>query len=137
MYQIFIQLNRALELGFKLTSSGNFDAVHFGNSGSEANEAAIKYARLYSKRTKGEGKYKILAFNNAFHGRTLGALSCTPTAKYQEAFEPLLPGVEFCDFNDEEALEAILSGDFAAVIHGTLTGRRRTECNDRRVSQKN
>ena len=112
----------SLELGFKLTSSGNFDAVHFGNSGSEANEAALKYARLYSKRVKGDGKFKILAFNNAFHGRTLGALSCTPTEKYQKPFEPLLPGVEFCDYNDEAALETKLTGDFAAVIVEPVQG---------------
>ncbi len=112
----------SLELGFKLTSSGNFDAVHFGNSGSEANEAAIKYARLYSKRTKGDGKYKILAFSNAFHGRTLGALSCTPTAKYQDPFAPLLPGVEFCSFNDESELETKLTEDFAAVIVEPVQG---------------
>ncbi|MBI9106114.1 MAG: acetylornithine/succinylornithine family transaminase [Spirochaetales bacterium] len=112
----------SLELGFKLISSGNFDAVHFGNSGSEANEAAIKYARLYSKRIKGDGKYKILAFTNAFHGRTLGALSCTPTEKYQEPFGPLLPGVEFSDFNDVEALEKVLSPDFAAVIVEPVQG---------------
>lgn len=111
-----------LELGFKLTSSGNFDAVHFGNSGSEANEAAIKYARLYSKRVKGKGKHKILAFNNAFHGRTLGALSCTPTEKYQKPFEPLLPGVEFADFNDPEQLEKTLTADFAAVIVEPVQG---------------
>ena len=111
-----------LELGFKLTSSGNFDAVHFGNSGSEANEAALKYARLYSLRTKGEGKHKILAFNNAFHGRTMGALSCTPTEKYQKPFAPLVPGVEFCDYNDEAALESVLSSDFAAVIVEAVQG---------------
>ncbi|MDC7228085.1 MAG: aspartate aminotransferase family protein [Spirochaetales bacterium] len=111
-----------LELGFKLTSSGNFDAVHFGNSGSEANEAAIKYARLYSFRKKGEGKHKILAFNNAFHGRTMGALSCTPTEKYQKPFGPLIPGVEFCDFNDEAAVESILSDEFAAVIVEPVQG---------------
>ena len=111
-----------LELGFKLTSSGNFDAVHFGNSGSEANEAAIKYARLYSKRTKGDGNYKLLAFSNAFHGRTLGALSCTPTPKYQQPFEPLVPGVEFCEYNNEAQLEKILDGSFAAVIVEPVQG---------------
>jgi len=111
-----------LELGFKLISSGNFDAVHFGNSGSEANEAAIKYARLYSLRTKGVGNHKILAFNNAFHGRTLGSLSCTPTEKYQAPFAPLVPGVEFCDYNDAKALEAVLDGSFAAVIVEPVQG---------------
>ena len=89
----------AIELGFKLTSSGNFDAVHFGNSGSEANEAALKYARLYSKRRKGEG-----------------------TAKYQEPFEPLVPGVEFCAYNNAEELEAKLGPDFAAVIVEPVQG---------------
>jgi acetylornithine/N-succinyldiaminopimelate aminotransferase len=112
----------SLELGFKLISSGNFDAVHLGNSGSEANESAIKYARLYSKRIKGDGNYKILAFNNAFHGRTLGALSCTPTGKYQKPFEPLLPGVEFSDFNNIEKLEQVLTSDFAAVIVEPVQG---------------
>ena len=111
-----------LELGFKLTSSGDFDAVHFGNSGSEANEAAIKYARLYAKRTAGDHKFKILAFNNAFHGRTLGALSCTPTEKYQKPFEPLLPGVEFSDYNDADGLEKVLTKDFAAVIVEPVQG---------------
>ena len=111
-----------LELGFKLTSSGNFEAVHFGNSGSEANEAAIKYARLYAKRTAGDGKYKILAFKNAFHGRTLGALSCTPTTKYQDPFGPLVPGVEFCGYNDTAELEAKLDGSFAAVIVEPVQG---------------
>ncbi|MDC7126182.1 MAG: aspartate aminotransferase family protein [Spirochaetales bacterium] len=111
-----------LELGFKLTSSGNFDAVHFGNSGSEANEAALKYARLYSQRTKGEGKHKILAFKNAFHGRTMGALSCTPTEKYQAPFAPLMPGVEFCEYNNEAELENMLTEDFAAVIVEPVQG---------------
>ncbi len=113
---------QSLELGFKLTSSGNFDAVHFGNSGSEANEAAIKYARLYAKRTSGGSKHKILAFHNSFHGRTLGALSCTPTEKYQKPFEPLLPGVEFCGYNDTAGLEKMLTEEFAAVIVEPVQG---------------
>lgn len=111
-----------LELGFKLTSTGNFDAVHFGNSGSEANEAAIKYSRLYAQRTEGKHKHKILAFSNAFHGRTLGALSCTPTEKYQAPFLPLLPGVEFCQYNNCKELKKTLTKDFAAVIVEPLQG---------------
>ncbi len=111
-----------LELGFKLTSSGNFEAVHFGNSGSEANEAAIKYARVYSLRTKGEGHHKLLSFTNAFHGRTLGALSCTPTPKYQEPFGPLVPGIETCTYNDAAELEKVLDDSFAAVIVEPVQG---------------
>ena len=69
-----------------------FSAVFFANSGTEANEAALKYARLHALRTKGAGHDRLLCFSNAFHGRTMGALSCTPNAKYQDPFLPLLPG---------------------------------------------
>ncbi|MBI9102518.1 MAG: acetylornithine/succinylornithine family transaminase [Spirochaetales bacterium] len=111
-----------LELAYKLTTAGNFAAVHFGNSGSEANEAAIKYARLYAKRTKGEGHHKILSFNNAFHGRTLGALACTPTEKYQEPFGPLMEGTLSIPFNDTAALEKTLDESFAAVFVEPVQG---------------
>lgn len=111
-----------IELAEKLISSGNFSAVHFGNSGSEANESAMKYARLYSLRTKGPDHHKILCFQNAFHGRTMGALSCTPTPKYQDPFGPLLPGVVSADFNDTNALSQILDKSFAAVIVEAIQG---------------
>ena len=109
-------------LAEKLIGLGNFDAVHFGNSGSEANEAAIKYARLYSTRKKGEGNFKILAFENGFHGRTMGSLSCTYNDAYKKPFEPLLPGVEFAPFNDVNALEEKLDSSFAAVIVEVIQG---------------
>jgi len=117
----------ALEFRQKLINSGTekgfpFTAVHFGNSGTEGNEAAIKYARLYSKRIKGEGNFKLLCFENAFHGRTLGALAVTPTAAYQEAFAPLMGGVETSPFNDVEALERKLDRSFAGVIVEVIQG---------------
>jgi acetylornithine/N-succinyldiaminopimelate aminotransferase len=112
----------AIELGERLVASGPFQAVHFGNSGTEANEAALKYARLYALRTKGEGHHKVLCFTNAFHGRTLGALACTPTAKYQDPFRPLMPGVEVAPYNDVARLEAALDGSFAAVICEVVQG---------------
>jgi len=111
-----------LELAEKLTKSGPFSAVHLGNSGTEANEAAIKYSRLYSLRTKGEGNYKILSFSNSFHGRTLGALSATPKEKYQKPFEPLIPGMEVCKYNDTEALKKQLKSSFAAVFVEVVQG---------------
>ncbi|MBN2444272.1 MAG: aspartate aminotransferase family protein [Spirochaetales bacterium] len=111
-----------VEFAGKLISSGNFSAVHFGNSGSEANESAIKYARLYSLRTKGPHHHKILCFNNAFHGRTMGALSCTPTPKYQDPFGPLIPGIVTADFNDTKGLSDILDESFAAVIVEVIQG---------------
>lgn len=112
----------SLELGHKLIGTGGFDAVHLGNSGSEANEAALKYARLYSKRTKGEGHHKILSFRNGFHGRTLGALAVTPTPKYQEPFGPLMEGCVALPYNDVAALEETLDDTFAAVMVEPVQG---------------
>ncbi|MGL1894647.1 MAG: acetylornithine/succinylornithine family transaminase [Spirochaetaceae bacterium] len=112
----------AIKLAEKLTTSGNFDAVHFGNSGTEANEAAFKYARAYSQRVKGEGNYKILSFSNAFHGRTFGTMSATPKEKYKAPFYPLVPGFETIGFNDVKALENTLDRTFAAVIIEPLQG---------------
>jgi acetylornithine/N-succinyldiaminopimelate aminotransferase len=112
----------ALALGRRMIASGPFGAVHFGNSGSEANEAALKYARLYAQRTRGKGHERFLCFENAFHGRTMGALSCTPHAKYQDPFAPLIPGVSVAPYNDAAALEKILDGTFAAVIVEVVQG---------------
>jgi acetylornithine/N-succinyldiaminopimelate aminotransferase len=111
-----------IECAKKLIAAGAFGAVHFGNSGSEANESAIKYARLYALRTKGSGHHKLLCFHNAFHGRTLGALSCTPTPKYQDPFVPLIPGVIHLDFNDCNDLKNSLDESFAAVIVEVIQG---------------
>lgn len=111
-----------LELGIKICATGNFDAVHFGNSGAEANEAALKYARLYAGKKRGPGHHKLLCFENGFHGRTLGALSVTPTSKYQAPYEPLLPGVATAPYNDPERLESLLDESFAAVIVEPIQG---------------
>ncbi len=103
-----------------------FSAVHLGNSGTEANEGALKYARIYQKRRAAAGGTpngtKFLAFENAFHGRTMGALSVTHSQVYREINEPLIPGVEFLPFNDLAALKKTLSRDFAAVIIEPIQG---------------
>jgi acetylornithine/N-succinyldiaminopimelate aminotransferase len=112
----------ALELARRLRASGDWAAVFFGNSGTEANEAALKYARMYALRTKGPDHHRILCFTGAFHGRTLGALSCTPTPKYQDPFAPLVPGVSVAPYDDEAALERALDAGFAAVIVEPVQG---------------
>lgn len=112
----------AVILAAKLTATGNFSAVHFGNSGSEANEAALKYARLYAGKKAGSEKHKIACFTNGFHGRTLGALSCTPKAKYQDPYKPLLPGVKVLPYNESDKLEQGLDGTFAGVIVEAVQG---------------
>jgi len=99
-----------------------FSSVFFGNSGTEANEAALKYARLYALRTKGPGHEKLLCFSHAFHGRTLGALSCTPAPKYQDPYQPLVPGVVVAPYNDVSALRSTLTDHFAGVIVEVIQG---------------
>ena len=118
----------ALELAGKMLSSSrdlwgrDFQAVQFLSSGSEANETALKYARLYALRKKGPGAHKLLCFTGGFHGRTFGSLSVTPNPKYQEPFEPLVPGVVTVRYNDVDALEATLDASFAGVIGEVVQG---------------
>lgn len=118
----------AVELGSRLMGfamgviPGGAAAVHFGNSGAEANEAAIKFARLYSKARYNHTRTTIVAFQNAFHGRTLGALSATPNQKYRHKFEPLVPGFTFLPFNDVKAIETQIGDDVAAIIVEPIQG---------------
>ena len=101
---------------------GYFAALHFGNSGTEANEAAIKYARVYHYRKKGEYRHKILAFENSFHGRSMGALSLTYPEKYRKPFAPLLPGAIFGRFNDPQGLEDTIDSEVGAIIIEPVQG---------------
>ncbi len=112
----------AVALAERLVRLGDFTAVHFGNSGTEANEAAIKFARLYGGRSGKKTRSKLLCFDGAFHGRTMGALSVTPSEKYQKPFEPLVPNVEVAALNDEAGLKRLDSGDFCAVIIEPVQG---------------
>lgn len=89
--------------------------VSFCNSGTEANEAALKLAR------KATGREKILAFNHSFHGRTYGSLSVTGNDQIKVGFTPMLAGVSFAEYNDDQALEQV-SSDLAAVIVEVVQG---------------
>ncbi len=113
-----------LSLARAMTSKGpfTFSSVFFGNSGTEANEAALKYARLYALRTRGPGHEKLLCFSSAFHGRTFGSLSCTPSPKYQDPYQPLVPGVVVAPYDDAEALQRTLNDGFAGVIVEVIQG---------------
>jgi acetylornithine/N-succinyldiaminopimelate aminotransferase len=88
----------------------------FCNSGAEAIEAAIKYAR------KATGKTRIVALENSFHGRTLGALSVTGQPQKRAAFEPLLPGVTFAKLNDSGSLAAAVDDDTACILVEPVQG---------------
>lgn len=95
-------------LADKLVSVSGMHNCFFSNSGAEANEAAIKIARLFGK-TKGIEQAQIIVMENAFHGRTLATLSATASRKVQAGFEPLVPGFIRVPFNDIQAIQAIAS----------------------------
>jgi acetylornithine/N-succinyldiaminopimelate aminotransferase len=110
-------------LAAKLAKWSHLDRVFFTNSGSEAIEGALKLARIAARhKSGGEGKTRVLALENSFHGRTFGALSITHTQKYREPFEPLVPGVEFVRFNDIADLEAKFTGDVCAIVIEPIQG---------------
>ncbi|KAJ3283065.1 acetylornithine aminotransferase [Borealophlyctis nickersoniae] len=95
--------------------------VFFCNSGTEANEATLKFARkwgkVHGKPGDAAGKIGIVSFGNAFHGRTMGALSATPSPKYQAPFAPLIPGFTNVPYNDiEKAREAITEGTCGVIV---------------------
>jgi acetylornithine/N-succinyldiaminopimelate aminotransferase len=102
-------------LAQKLCDSSFADRVFFCNSGAEANEGAFKFARKWAHDNFGPEKHVIVAFSNAFHGRTFAALAATPREKYQAPFRPLLPGVRIAPFNDLAGTEAVFG---AAVADG-------------------
>jgi len=113
----------AVRLAEALTAAGGFASVHFGSSGTEANEAALKYARLYSLAKKGKGHHKFLSFSSGFHGRSMGSLSVTANEKYRKPFEPLIPGCEIIEYNNREQLKSLSDPQqYAAVIVEVIQG---------------
>jgi predicted acetylornithine/succinylornithine family transaminase len=90
----------------------------FCNSGTEANEAVIKIARLNGK----PGRYKIISMMNSFHGRTFGALSATGQPKYHQGLEPLLPGFSYAPFGDLDAVAKLIDGETCAMLVEPIQG---------------
>ncbi|MEJ5342951.1 MAG: aspartate aminotransferase family protein [Thermogutta sp.] len=90
----------------------------FCNSGTEANEAAIKLVRLHSPK----GRYKIITFEGGFHGRTMGSLSATAQPKYHEGLGPLLPGFVYCPFGDLDAVAKAIDSETAAIMVEPIQG---------------
>ena len=91
--------------------------VFFCNSGAEANEGAIKLTRKY-----GQGRYEIITFENAFHGRTLATLAATGQKKYQNGFEPMPEGFKSVKFNDIEAVKAAVNAKTAGIMLELIQG---------------
>lgn len=98
-------------------------SVFVSNSGSEANEAAIKFARKSGKVADPSGaKHEIVAFRGGFHGRTMGSLSATCNPKYQEPFSPMVPGFRYGDYNDVEAINSLVTDATCGVIVEPIQG---------------
>ncbi len=110
------------EAAEKLTKMSGMDRVFFTNSGAEAVEGALKTARRYYYNKHGKADSEIIAMNHSFHGRTLGALSVTGTAKYREPFEPLIGGVVFAEYNNLADVESKITDKTCGIILETVQG---------------
>ena len=104
------------ELAEWLAGHSFADRVFFCNSGAEANEGAIKFARRWAREAAGEERTEIVAFRGGFHGRTLGALSATDRPAYQDPFRPLVPGARFCEVGGVAGVEEALAGGRVAAV---------------------
>ena len=98
------------------------DKVFFSNSGTEAIEAFIKFARKWAQAVKGESCFEIISMNRSFHGRTYGALSATGQTSLHEGFAPMLPGFLFAEFNDLESVRALINEKTCAVLVEPVQG---------------
>ncbi len=110
-----------LKLAELLITHSVMDRVYFNNSGAEAVEGAIKLARKWGKEKK-QGAFEIISANDAFHGRTLAAITAGGTARYREPFEPLPAGFVHVPFNDVDAIKAATTPQTCAVLLEPIQG---------------
>ena len=106
----------------KVVKATGLDRVFFTNSGTEAIEGAIKLARKYAFLRDGHTNHEIISMNHSFHGRSLGALAVTGNPHYQEAFQPLMGGVVFAEYNNFESVLEKVNDKTCAIIMETVQG---------------
>lgn len=111
-----------IELANMLVEKSFADRVFFSNSGAEANEGAVKFARKVQYEKGLHDKTEIVCFTGAFHGRTMGAVALTPKEKYQKAFMPLMPGAVLAEFNNLDSAKAAIGEKTAGVIVEPVQG---------------
>jgi len=130
-YSMFYNPVRA-RLAKKLASlaPGNLNKVFFCNSGAEANEAAIKFARAST------GRPEIIAAMRGFHGKTMGALAATWGPEYQKPFAPMLPGLKHVPYNNFAKLEAAVGANTAAILLEVVQGEGGVRIGDKDYFQK-
>jgi acetylornithine aminotransferase len=117
-----------VELAAWLVAHSFADRVFFCNSGAEANEAAIKLARKVFQDRGDTGRYRIIAMEQSFHGRTMGSLSATGQDKIKQGFYPVLAGFDFVPFDDVEALRAAVDDTVCAVMLEPIQGEGGVVC---------
>lgn len=103
-------------LAQQLVENSFADRVFFCNSGTEAIEASIKFARRWARQSGNSDKYEIVSTERSFHGRTVGSISVTGQEQYRTPFEPLMPGVKFGRYNDIESTVSLITDNTAAVV---------------------
>lgn len=106
----------------KMTELSGMDKVFFCNSGAEANEGAMKLARIYAKHEKSPEAVQIIAMNHSFHGRTYAAITATGQPKYQKDLDPLMPEIIHVPFNDFDALKNAVSSQTCAILLEPVQG---------------
>lgn len=111
-----------IEAAKKALKASGMDRIFFTNSGTEAIEGAIKAAKKYVYTRDGHAGHEIIAMKHSFHGRSIGALSVTGNAHYQEPFAPLMPGVKFAEYNNLESVKELVTDKTCAVIMETVQG---------------
>ena len=111
-----------IEAAKKALKASGMDRIFFTNSGTEAVEGAIKAAKKYAYTRDGHAGHEIIAMKHSFHGRSIGALSVTGNAHYQEPFAPLMPGVKFAEYNNLESVKELVTDKTCAVIMETVQG---------------
>ncbi|HUI84769.1 MAG TPA: aspartate aminotransferase family protein [Candidatus Binatia bacterium] len=109
-------------LAEKLCTASGMDRAFFSNSGTEAIEGALKLVRAAGHAAGGPEKCVIIALDNSFHGRTMGALALTGQPKYRKDFDPMLEGVRFVPRNDVEALRGVMDGKVCAIVLEPIQG---------------
>ena len=117
----YISNEPAINLAKQLTDLTFADKVYFSNSGSEANEAAIKLARRYHHE-KGNGRDEIIAFNNSFHGRSLLNISLGASDNHRKGFGPFPAGIRHATYNDLSSVKALITAKTAAIIIEPVQG---------------
>ncbi|XP_076944200.1 acetylornithine aminotransferase, chloroplastic/mitochondrial-like [Bidens hawaiensis] len=115
-----------VDLARRLVASSFADRVFFSNSGTEANEAAIKFSRKFQRFSHPDNTdppTEFISFTNSFHGRTIGSLALTSKEHYRTPFEPVMPGVTFLEYGNVDAVQELLSsGKIAAVFVEPIQG---------------